>query len=50
LEQSDQRHPDQADDISHKAKASPDSTSLASQIKFPIRTRLFVEFPCRTWS
>jgi hypothetical protein len=38
LEQSDQRHPDQADDISHKAKASPDSTSPASQIKFLIRT------------
>ena len=38
LEQSDQRQPDQAADISHKAKASPDSSSLASQIGFPITT------------
>src|SRR5882724_1392094 len=38
LEQSDQRQPDQAADISHKAKASPDSSSLASQIGFPIMT------------
>jgi hypothetical protein len=42
LEQSDQRRPDQAADISHKAKASPDSTSLASQIWFPIRTAVFI--------
>src|ERR1700687_6499386 len=26
--------------ISHKVKASPDSTSLASQIEFPIRTEV----------
>jgi hypothetical protein len=38
LEQSDQRQPDQAADISHKATASPDSSSLASQIGFPIMT------------
>src|SRR5437899_3287985 len=33
-EQSDQRQPDQAANISHQPKASPDSTSLASRIEF----------------
>jgi hypothetical protein len=37
-EQSDQRQPDQAANISHQPKASPDSTSLASRIEFPTMT------------
>src|SRR3977135_2862367 len=36
--QSDQRQPNQAANISHQPRASPDSTSLASQIEFPIMT------------
>src|SRR6266540_6075227 len=34
-EQSDQRQPNQAANISHQPRASPDSTSLASRIEFP---------------
>src|SRR5258706_10479172 len=37
-EQSDQRQPDQAVNISHQPRASPDSTSLASRIEFPTMT------------
>src|SRR5437879_2584911 len=37
-EQSDQRQPDQAANISHQPRASPDSTSLASRIEFPTMT------------
>src|SRR5258707_6042531 len=37
-EQSDQRQPDQAVNISHQPRASPDSTSLASRIEFPTTT------------
>src|SRR5712664_1500457 len=38
-EQSDQRQPNQAANISHQPRASPDSTSLASRIEFPTMTR-----------
>src|SRR5260370_42545212 len=37
-EQSDQRKPNQAANISHQPRASPDSTSLASRIEFPTMT------------
>ena len=37
-EQSDQRQPNQAANISHQPRASPDSTSLASRIEFPTMT------------
>src|ERR1700716_133891 len=37
-EQSDQRQPNQAANISHQPGASPDSTSLASRIEFPTMT------------
>src|SRR5882672_3247367 len=37
-EQSDHRQPDQAANISHQPRASPDSTSLASRIEFPTMT------------
>src|ERR1700754_1164305 len=37
-EQSDQRQPDQAANISHQPRASPNSTSLASRIEFPTMT------------
>ena len=37
-EQSDQRQPNQAENISHQPRASPDSTSLASRIEFPTMT------------
>src|SRR3981081_4270095 len=36
--QTDQRQPDQAANISHQPRASPDSTSLASRIEFPTTT------------
>src|ERR1700716_1088715 len=39
-EQSDQRQPDQAANLSHQPGASPDSTSLASRIEFPTKTAL----------
>src|SRR5260370_172707 len=39
-EQSDQRQPNQAENISHQPRASPDSTSLASRIEFPTMTGL----------
>src|SRR5216684_1229300 len=39
-EQSDQRQPNQAVNISHQPRASPDSTSLASRIEFPTMTTL----------
>src|SRR5260370_41838585 len=38
--QSDQRQPNQAPNISHQPRASPDSTSLASRIEFPTMTGL----------
>src|ERR1700737_872190 len=37
-EQSDQRQPNQAANISHQPRASPNSTSLASRIEFPTLT------------
>jgi endonuclease YncB( thermonuclease family) len=37
-EQSDHRQPDQAANISHQPRASPNSTSLASRIEFPTMT------------
>jgi len=37
-EQSDQCQPNQAANISHQPRASPDSTSLASRIEFPTMT------------
>src|ERR1700704_3769967 len=37
-EQSDQRQPNQAANISHQARASPDSTALTSRIEFPTMT------------
>src|SRR6266478_941054 len=37
-EQSDQRQPNQAANISHQPRASPDSTLLASRIEFPTMT------------
>src|SRR5215831_21034867 len=37
-EQSDQREPNQAANIFHQPRASPDSTSLASWIEFPTMT------------
>src|SRR6202022_3770952 len=41
-EQSDQRQPNQAANIFHQPRASPDSTSLASRIAFPTMTGLRV--------
>src|SRR5258705_3160816 len=41
-EQSDQRQPNQAANISHQPRASPDSTSLASRIEFPTMTGAIV--------
>jgi hypothetical protein len=38
-EQSDQRQPNQAANISHQPRASPNSTPLASRIEFPTMTR-----------
>src|SRR5277367_2282978 len=37
-EQSDQRQPNQAANISHRPRASPNSTSLTSRIEFPTMT------------
>src|SRR5258708_16184666 len=37
-EQSDQRQPNQAANISHQPRASPNSTPLASRIEFPTMT------------
>jgi hypothetical protein len=37
-EQSDQRQPNQAANISHQPRASPNSTTLTSRIKFPTMT------------
>src|SRR5260370_15116563 len=39
-EQADQRQPNQAANISHQPRASPNSTSLASRIEFPTMTQL----------
>src|SRR5258708_39032298 len=39
-EQSDQRQPNQAANISHQPRASPNSTPLASRIEFPTMTGL----------
>src|ERR1700694_1019387 len=54
-EQSDQRQPDHAANISYQPKASPDSTSLASRIEFPTMTaghydefRVRVDLPRRS--
>src|ERR1700757_5329963 len=41
-EQSDQCQPDQAANISHQPRASPNSTPLASRIKFPTITAVVV--------
>src|SRR6266436_5611379 len=43
-EQSDQRQPNQAANIFHQPRASPDSTSLASRIEFPTMTTHVIEF------
>src|SRR6202011_768613 len=40
-EQSDQRQPNQAANISHQPRASPDSTALTSRIEFPTMTASF---------
>src|SRR3984893_15232452 len=37
-DQSDQRQPNQAKNISHQPRASPDSTALTSRIEFPTMT------------
>src|SRR3979409_668882 len=37
-EQSDRRQPNQAANISHQPRASPDSTALTSRIEFPTMT------------
>src|SRR5260370_4714347 len=37
-EQSDQRQPNQAKNISHQPRASPNSTPLTSRIEFPTMT------------
>jgi hypothetical protein len=42
-EQSDQRQPNQAANISHQPRASPNSTSLASRIEFPTMTTVQTE-------
>jgi hypothetical protein len=39
-EQSDQRQPNQAKNISHQPRASPNSTPLISRIEFPTMTRV----------
>src|ERR1700676_2739289 len=39
-EQSDQRQANQAKNISHQPRASPNSTSLASRIEFPTMTTI----------
>src|SRR6202140_6021548 len=44
-EQSDQRQPNQAANISHQPRASPDSTPLASRIEFPTMTAVLHEKP-----
>src|ERR1700738_929294 len=41
-EQSDQRQPNQAANISHQPRASPNSTPLASRIEFPTMTTVKV--------
>src|SRR5258706_7441485 len=43
-EQSDHRQPNQAANISHQPRASPDSTSLASRIEFPTMTELRLDW------
>src|SRR6202163_4532515 len=40
-ERSDQRQPDQATNLSHRAGAFPDSISIASKIEFPTGTAVF---------
>src|SRR5712664_622090 len=39
-EQSDQRQPNQAKNISHQPRASPNSTPLTSRIEFPTMTAI----------
>src|SRR5216683_325940 len=39
-EQSDQRQPNQAKNISHQPRASPNSTPLTSRIEFPTMTTI----------
>jgi hypothetical protein len=52
-EQSDQRQPDQAANISHQPRASPNSTPLASRIEFPTMTGGQVRYrqrvPIKVW-
>src|SRR5258708_8900173 len=45
-EQSDQRQANQAANISHQPRASPDSTSLASRIEFPTMTAGLLQRQC----
>src|SRR6202790_4956724 len=47
-EQSDQRQANQAANISHQPRASPDSTSLASRIEFPTMTPQSNDYERRT--
>jgi hypothetical protein len=43
-EQSDQRQPNQAANVTHQPRASPDSTSLASRIEFSTMKRVNVGY------
>src|ERR1700738_1828776 len=44
-EQSDQRQPNQAKNISHQPRASPNSTPLTSRIEFPTMTGVTMATP-----
>src|ERR1700722_8066155 len=46
-EQSDQRQPNQAANISHQPRASPNSTALTSRIDFPTMTSLYEQLRIR---
>src|SRR3979411_2875283 len=48
-EQSDQRQPNQAANISHQPRASPNSTSLASRIEFPTMTTVITAAAAPGW-
>src|SRR6202795_738144 len=47
-EQSDQRQPNQAANISHQPRVSPNSTALTSRIEFPTMTGDLREEPAAT--
>src|ERR1700733_4381075 len=46
-EQSDQRQPNQAANISHQPRAPPNSTALTSRIEFPTMTSLYEQLRIR---